>query len=314
MSKQTYELNRRDLIRLGVVTGSAALLLCACSGPFFEEVSQQIQNRPTRRNIAFLDPSDPYVLQYATVVQEMKNRSQANPNDPTGWAAFVDLHREWCPHGNWLFLPWHREVLLRFELIAQDILEDKSFGIPYWNWTEQRSIPPAFRTGVLHHPDRAFVDDGQKLPMLAGSAGAVDIAFAQHSFEPFASFRTPKPAGTPGPADQQRLETKGLLEALSHDFVHGSVGGDMGRVAFSPQDPVFYTHHAMLDYLWLEWNADGNKNTGHPDWADWSFKANPFPNPDGTLVNSSTVTPAWTTLYPFLLYKYEPSTVGSRHP
>lgn len=39
------------------------------------------------------------------------------------------------------------------------------------------------------------------------------------------------------------------LEVL-HDGVHTWVGGDMGDLGLSAFDPVFYFHHAFIDYVW----------------------------------------------------------------
>lgn len=307
-------LTRRQFMRLSIITGISVAVLSSCTTEALSAFAEKIRNRPIRRNIATMSASDPYIAQYAQVVRTMRDRSAANPADPTGWEGFVVLHRRWCPHGNWLWLPWHRELLFRFERIAQNILEDPSFGVPYWNWTEQRSIPPAFRSGDLLVPGRArsMVTDSDELSGQAGGAAEIDTAMGLRNFEEFASFRIPFPAGVPTAADQQtHAGTQGRLEQPTHNSVHTNVGGLMGSTSSSPNDPIFYTHHAMLDYLWTQWNEAGNPNTADDDWNRWSFKANPFPNPDGSMVASSVVTSAWTMLYPALSYQYEPSTVGT---
>ncbi|MGI8802073.1 MAG: tyrosinase family protein [Solirubrobacteraceae bacterium] len=44
-----------------------------------------------------------------------------------------------------------------------------------------------------------------------------------------------------------------------HDFVHGWTGGDMGVVATSAFDPIFWSHHCMIDRLC---GTCGRSNTG----------------------------------------------------
>jgi tyrosinase len=46
-----------------------------------------------------------------------------------------------------------------------------------------------------------------------------------------------------------------------HDGVHGWVGGDMGFVPTAAFDPIFWSHHAMIDRLWWVWQTkNGNSN------------------------------------------------------
>jgi len=53
--------------------------------------------------------------------------------------------------------------------------------------------------------------------------------------------------------------TDGLEDV--HDFVHGWVSGDMGNIGTAAYDPIFWSHHAMIDRLWWIWQArHGNTN------------------------------------------------------
>jgi tyrosinase len=61
-----------------------------------------------------------------------------------------------------------------------------------------------------------------------------------------------------------------------HDYIHGwtggtdanGVGGDMGVVATSAFDPVFWTHHAMIDRLWYLWQLKWGTISVPPDYLD----------------------------------------------
>ena len=46
------------------------------------------------------------------------------------------------------------------------------------------------------------------------------------------------------------------LERLMHNRVHVWVGGHLGEVPVSPNDPAFFLHHCMVDRLWAKWQAD----------------------------------------------------------
>ncbi|TLS22172.1 uncharacterized protein PpBr36_10017 [Pyricularia pennisetigena] len=47
-------------------------------------------------------------------------------------------------------------------------------------------------------------------------------------------------------------EFRQWLEGLPHGAIHSAISGDMGPSS-SPNDPVFYLHHAQVDRLWLQW-------------------------------------------------------------
>jgi tyrosinase len=40
-----------------------------------------------------------------------------------------------------------------------------------------------------------------------------------------------------------------------HGAGHYAIGGDAGDFFSSPNDPVFFMHHSMLDRLWWIWQA-----------------------------------------------------------
>jgi tyrosinase len=65
-----------------------------------------------------------------------------------------------------------------------------------------------------------------------------------------------------------------------HGGVHVRTGGDMGSVPTASYDPIFYLHHANVDRLWAQWQAD------HPGVAlpasEATFEMPPFNRPFST--------------------------------
>jgi hypothetical protein len=56
------------------------------------------------------------------------------------------LHTNYCPHGNWWFLPWHRAYLHYHEQMLQGAVREKYPPeklptVPYWDWTAVRDLP-----------------------------------------------------------------------------------------------------------------------------------------------------------------------------
>ncbi|TFK95923.1 Di-copper centre-containing protein [Pterulicium gracile] len=61
-----------------------------------------------------------------------------------------------------------------------------------------------------------------------------------------------------------------ILEGF-HSGVHFSMGGDMGDTSYSPNDPLFFLHHGMLDRVWALWQNQHPSNkkafSGGSTWA-----------------------------------------------
>src|SRR5476649_371483 len=108
----------------------------------------------TRRSVRGMSANDPDLAAMQRAVAAMKALPQS---DARNWIRFADIHRNFCPHGNWYFLPWHRAYIRSFERICQQLSRKPDFALPYWNWTADRQFPGAFSTGdrnsnPLNHP------------------------------------------------------------------------------------------------------------------------------------------------------------------
>ncbi|MEO3973797.1 tyrosinase family protein [Streptomyces sp. CAU 1734] len=170
------------------------------------------------------------------------------------------------------FLPWHRQYLIQFERDLQSV--DPSVSIPYWDWTADRTAgsslwapnflggtgrsrdgqvtdgPFAFSTGNwtlnVRTDSRTFLrralgGGGRPLPTRA-EADSV-LALAAYDAAPWNS-------GSEG----FRNHLEGWRGVNLHNRVHVWVGGQMAT-GVSPNDPVFWMHHAFVDKLWADWQA-----------------------------------------------------------
>jgi len=257
-----------------------------------------------RKNIQTLwnaNSSDPIITTYKNAVQQMKALPSSNP---LSWEFQAQIHNNSCIHRNWLWLPWHRAYLSYFERICRKLTGDNNFALPYWNWNTRPAVPDPFwdTSSSLFDSNRGVTQSDQADSSYIGTS-VLNGILSEPSFELFASAR---------PLAGQNLHfpihgepTEGLLEGTPHDHIHGFVGGDMGAF-ISPRDPVFYTHHCMVDCMWNHWNVDlGNANTNDSGWMNFAF--NDFFDENG---NSVSVTVAVTLLMPLFAYQYEPCTIG----
>jgi tyrosinase len=271
------------LNRRAFVTGASAL---AMLGGIRASVGQGATG--TRRSVRGMTANDPDLAAYRRGVAAMK----ALPaSDPRNWTRFAAIHASFCPHGNWYFLPWHRAYLVALENIIRDLADKPDFALPYWDWSAERQLPPAFGTGTprnnpLNHPRPEF-SPREALPEDMVGPQVLSRILASPDFEAFGSVR-PRGQNSAGAQWQRRIGAKTELEFNPHDGVHGALGGDMAQVGPASRDPIFYLHHANVDRLWAMWNARGNANSSEAMWRNFAFNRN-FINADGQPWNVAVV-------------------------
>lgn len=125
------------------------------------------------------------------------------------------------------FLAWHRQYLVQLERRLQ--LVDASVGVPYWDWTRDRSIPGPLRASVRLR--RWGITRGRFDASVLPTTRNITALRANTTFRAF----------------------QAELEAL-HGLVHNAVGGTMSTAA-SPADPLFWLHHSFVDRLWARWQT-----------------------------------------------------------
>ena len=196
-------------------------------------------------------------------------------------------------HWNIGFCPWHRQYLLAFERALQTI--DISVTLPYWDWDDPAASHTLFSDGFAG-----------SLGPSGGPADVVDGRFAPFPITPALAeiwgtpltrgggldLSWPPTVGAIAWLENLRFSASGthplwifwrLLEAgwpnlltATHNAGHNYVGGHMGG-DFSPNDPVFWFHHANVDRIWARWQQNylAAENGNHPD--DWPLPEEPSP-------------------------------------
>lgn len=264
-------LNRRSVLRSGVALALAATV------PSTEALAQSVV---TRRSITTLAANDPIVESYRTAVRAM----QALPaSDLRNWTRQAQIHNNFCPHGNWYFLPWHRAYLVAFERLCRQLSGNPNFALPYWDWTANPQLPAFFASSTwMGQPNPLFnsTRSSQTVTIPTNVAGPARIStlLAETSFEVFGSSR---PTGQNSTAStwQRRRGIAGPFESGPHDQVHVRISGDMGTF-MSPLDPIFWLHHCNIDRLWDQWNRMGRSNSSSALWRNFAFNGQ-FVNPSG---------------------------------
>ncbi|GJL76153.1 DVUA0089 family protein [Nitrosomonas sp.] len=169
------------------------------------------------------------------------------------------------------FLPWHRRFIFDLELELQRVSGNPNLGVPYWNW-------PSGSTNASMWNDDLLGGDGDAQgivrtgPFRAGQwtvvnasglpAGPLLRAFGQSGLPtlPTQGEIDQVMAVTPydvspwnlssNPSFRNQLE--GWIGPNLHNRGHVWVGGSMLPMT-SPNDPVFFMHHCMVDKIWHDW-------------------------------------------------------------
>jgi tyrosinase len=282
--------NRRDFLRT-VMAGASWGLLGACAT--VEDCRREIANRPVRRNINSLAPDHPIIVAYKSAITQMK----ALPaSDPRSWTNQARIHNDFCPHANWLFLPWHRIYLLYFERICRKLSGMADFALPYWDWTANPRVPAVFwgaSSNPLFDATRMARETSVASPANVGP-DMLESILGETNFLVFGS--TPIAAT----ASQRTTAGYGRLEGTPHNYIHGFVGGNMGAF-MSPLDPIFWLHHNNIERRWVEWNFVRERaNTNDRAWLDREFTE--FCDENGQPVRVKVDT---SLLFPALSYRFD---------
>jgi hypothetical protein len=254
------------------------------------------------------------------VIKEMMDRSQKDPGDPKGWLINADPHRAFCSapgsgglnqiHFCYWFLPWHRAYLSVLDKKIQALSGDKSLVFPYWNWSSNRRLPPAFtRVGsplanaVRYTPNRSLADseidyhrDNIELAKLGVAALAATKFVANTTTDlQVNAFELRESFGGVARPNQHRFYGNSRLEGTPHGPIHVYVGGtsatgqngDMTDFATAARDPAFFAHHGNLDRLWEIWRKQEKNKAHEPSTSEFLERVFAFPWIDGSIMEVS---------------------------
>jgi len=234
------------------------------------------------------------------------------------------------------FLPWHRWYVYVFEESLKNKCGYTGVS-PYWNWTIDapnfyessfwKDSDPVSGLGGWGDPNADFsVPDGgfSGFHLTYPSPHILRRNFTLLAFDlPIPFFTEPlKEANSSfsAPAIESILEGsvgdfKGFQEGLEafegpHSAVHLIMGGDLHGMCpqnappnctwgstWSPNEPLFFMHHAMIDKIWFDWQhrdpANANSYFGGSVQAIESLDTySQYPNGGPPYLNLSSTMPA----------------------
>jgi len=241
-----------------------------------------------RRNIATVSKEERDRLRDAIIKLQTQRRYPGQRSDsPVGgvtyWFKQDEIHANSHVHNCPAFVPWHRELVNRFEALIREI--DPELSLHYWDWTQDPRNLPDGQGGVINLFASDFFgvpngNPGEPMQADSGPPWRPD-GFYVPDANPFRSdnefdpnnnpFDPPRDlpyavgSGLPGIDDGAALNAtsfRAFHDAIniSHGIAHGYIGGVLADAHKSFRSPVAFLLHANLDRIWAMW-----QRAGHPE-------------------------------------------------
>ncbi|ORX89317.1 Di-copper centre-containing protein [Basidiobolus meristosporus CBS 931.73] len=172
----------------------------------------------------------------------------------------VNVHLSYVPHAHSTppFFPWHRFFIYQFENALRSI--DPNMMLPYWDWTIDAWSPESSELwswlGGNGSGNRASC-------LLDGPFGGWQAPYPRYhclarrwdNGQSISSFWSAQSINNIIRRSRSYDELRGYIEPGPHANVHFGIGGDF-RVMSSPNDPLFWMHHAFIDKIWADWQEE----------------------------------------------------------
>lgn len=222
-----------------------------------------------RRNIAHVSQAERDKL-IAAIVQA--DTAKFYSDNVSYWDKQDQIHQGTHVHLGPSFLPWHRELINRFEALLREV--DPDVTLHYWDWTTDPTSSPDGRGGTVDlltssnfgsgsgrvgPPFDSLDNDSDP----AGSREQTGVA----SDPPQEITRTVGTGAGTSTTDANLIASGDSLApeqhfnafrtALEnvHDGVHGFIGGDIAFRHSAFEDPFIYILHSNVDRLWAMWQT-----------------------------------------------------------
>lgn len=225
-----------------------------------------------RRNVATISADERHRFRDAIIALNHKFYPGGRNDNPTGGVSFWfkqdEIHANTHVHSCPAFIPWHRELMNRFEDLLREV--DPLLSLHYWDWNTDPT--PLFTSDFM---GSAHGDAGQPW-LAAGLYNPAANPFRSNNefdpnnnpFDPPRNLTRAVAGGAPnfGVTDDQIRgaanfpSMNGLMD-IAHGGAHGYIGGTIGNAHTSFRDPFVFLLHSNLDRIFAEWQLQA----GHPE-------------------------------------------------
>ncbi|XEV03447.1 hypothetical protein FSHL1_008734 [Fusarium sambucinum] len=166
------------------------------------------------------------------------------------------------------FLPWHRYFVHLYETALRNECGYRS-SMPYWDWTldaKDMSKSPLFQKIRLGVSAAMGSMEGFNNFTVQYYDGALRPHCLNRGFNDGFNFAEKFQGKSYSPSAVSKIIDRSMnltrfatvLENGPHGAIHQAVGGDLVP-STSPNDPIFFLHHAQINRLWWIWQQKNPK-------------------------------------------------------
>lgn len=267
---------------------SFTLVKCATTAP-----------RLPRKDIRAL--TKPELTKYIAAVKAIMVRPSAR--SASIYDTFVNVHVTYKQtiHGFPCFFPWHRIYLRQFEILLQKV--DPTCTVPYWDWSIDSQAPETAKIltsdyfGGNGAGSSYCVSTGQFTAWKPFYPSSHCLTRKYNSGKKISAFHSTEAINADISGSNSYDALRGAIEYGAHAVVHNNIGRDFSQMV-SPNDPLFWSHHAMVDRIWYIWQKTMKK---YKDYSGTNSDGTPARLTDRLLPFAETVQQA---LDPYFLCYY----------
>ena len=235
-----------------------------------------------RRNIATISKEERNRFRDAIIALNKRffypgKRDDAIVGGVSYWFKQDEVHQATHVHGGPAFLPWHRELCNRFEMLLREA--DPEISLHYWDWNTDPSHIDDGNGGFINlfTPEFMGSDNGPAGEQWLSASFydpkanpyREDFAFDLSHSNPFDPPRTLTREKSDGPprfryTEDQIIQEKNYPEMRvmlegNHNTAHNYIGGTIGDPHTSFRDPFVFLLHSNVDRLFATWQLQLGK-------------------------------------------------------
>jgi hypothetical protein len=257
-----------------------------------------------RRNIATVSQAERNRLRNAIIALQHRSYPGGRNDTPVGgvsyWFKQDEIHAHTHVHGCPAFLPWHRELLNRFEALLREV--DPMLSLHYWDWTTDPGwmFTADFMGNASGDAGDPCLSAGFYVPGATPYRSDNSFDPNNNPFDPprdltrFVGIGAPNiPAQDASTVNAATFSGMNSLLAGEHNAAHGFIGGTIGDPHTSFRDPFVFLLHSDTDRLFATWQ----KQSGQ----EWRLDPNQVYGTDASTQGSGDVQsgdPFWGILSP----------------